>query len=218
MKFIRLRFRGPLQSWGERSRWDSRDTAAMPTKSGVIGMIGCCMGIPREDDRLRTLNDALHIAVRADQPGRVMTDFHTVQAPDGQRMLNAEGKPRGATILTPKQYLQEAVFTVLIWGEATIMDQTYQAFLHPVWTPYLGRRSCVPSEPLIPVIIDAETVDEAIGRGADHTALVEIEKLPGDILRSDERLIHRPDSVVNASINVYKLRTVRASTLHMREG
>ncbi len=218
MKFIRLCFRGPLQSWGERSRWDSRDTAAMPTKSGVIGMIGCCMGIPRGDDRLQALNEALHIAVRADQPGRVMTDFHTVQAPDGQRILNAEGKPRGETILTPKQYLQEAVFTVLIWGEAEAMDQAYRAFLHPVWTPYLGRRSCVPSVPLIPDLIEAETVDEAIAIGAERSALVEIEQLPGDVLRPDERLIHRPDSVVNASLNMYRPRAVRASTLQMREG
>ncbi len=217
MKFIRLTFQGPLQSWGERSRWDSRDTAAMPTKSGVIGIIGCCMGIPRGDDSLRALNDSLHIAVRADKPGRIMTDFHTVQASDGQRMLNAEGKPRGETILTPKQYLQEAVFTILVWGDTTVMEQAYQAFLHPVWTPYLGRRNCVPSVPLLPALIEAATVDEAIAMDLDQTAMVEIEQLPGDVLRPDEHLKHRSDSVVNASINVYRPRAVRASTLQSRE-
>ena len=217
MKFIRLTFRGPLQSWGEKSRWDSRDTASTPTKSGVIGMIGCCMGIPRGDDRLRALNDSLHIAVRVDKPGQIMTDFHTVQAPDGQRMLNAEGKPRGDTILTPKQYLQDAVFTILIWGDTTVIEQVYQAFLHPVWTSYLGRRSCVPSVPLLPVLIEAATVDEAIAMDTDRTAMVEIELLPGDMLRPQEHLIHRPDSVVNASINAYRPRAVRAYTLQSRE-
>ena len=217
MKLIRLCLQGPLQSWGERSRWDSRDTASMPTKSGIIGLLGCCMGIPRGSDRLRELNRALHIAVRADKPGRIMTDFHTVQAPDGQRMLNSQGKPRGETILTPKQYLQEAVFTVFIWGDEDVLETACDALQHPVWTPYLGRRSCVPSVPLLPVMVEAETVDEAVAMDAPQDVMVEIEKLPGDALRADERLLQRPDSLINASVNEYQFRAVRAATLH-REG
>lgn len=217
MKLIRLCLQGPLQSWGERSRWDSRDTASMPTKSGIIGLLGCCMGIPRGSDRLRELNQALHIAVRADKPGRIMTDFHTVQAPNGQRMLNSQGKPRGETILTPKQYLQEAVFTVFIWGDEAVLDVAHLALQHPVWTPYLGRRSCVPSVPLLPVMVEAETVDEAVAMDAPQDVMVEIEKLPGDVLRADERLLQRPDSLIDASVNEYQFRAVRSSTLH-REG
>lgn len=217
MRFIRLSLQGPLQSWGERSRWDSRDTASMPTKSGVIGLIGCCMGIPRGDERLQSLNQALHVAVRADKPGRIMTDFHTVQAPKGQRMLNAQGKPRGETIITPKQYLQDAVFTVFIWGADDEMERVYDALLHPFWTPYLGRRSCVPSVPLMPTLLEAPDVDTAVAMEAPQDAAVETEYLPGDVLREDERLVQRPDSVINASVNEYQIRTVRARTLR-REG
>jgi CRISPR system Cascade subunit CasD len=38
-----LRLEGPLQAWGERGRWSIRDSAAEPTKSGVIGLLvhGC---------------------------------------------------------------------------------------------------------------------------------------------------------------------------------
>ena len=132
-------------------------------------------------------------------------------------MLNAEGKPRGETIITPKQYLQEAAFTVLVWGDSKAMDEAYHALLHPVWTPYLGRRSCVPSVPLLPTMMEAASVDDAIAIGAANDSLVEIEKLPGDVLREDEHLVYRPDSIVNASLNEYQIRAVRASTLHVME-
>ncbi|MEV7027174.1 CRISPR-associated protein Cas5, partial [Kitasatospora sp. NPDC093558] len=32
-----LRLAGPLQSWGERSAFNRRDTPPQPTKSGVVG-------------------------------------------------------------------------------------------------------------------------------------------------------------------------------------
>ena len=219
MKLIRLILQAPLQSWGERSRWDSRDTAAMPTKSALVGMLGCCMGIPRGSEELRYLNESLHVAVRADKPGRIMTDFHTVQAPDGQKMLNSQGKQRGETILTPKQYLQEAKFAVFFWGSPEVLEECFEALRHPKWTPYLGRRNCVPSVPLIPEWVEAESIDAAIAVGVPEGSrvMVEIECLPGDTLREDERMIQRPDSLVNASLNEYRYRNVRASSLY-REG
>lgn len=55
MRLIKLIFSAPLQSWGEDSRWDNRETAASPTKSGVIGMLGCALGYPRGDERLNAL-------------------------------------------------------------------------------------------------------------------------------------------------------------------
>ena len=44
---ILLQLEGALQSWGEHSRFDYRDSAALPTKSAIVGMIGCAMGLRR---------------------------------------------------------------------------------------------------------------------------------------------------------------------------
>ena len=74
MKLLILRLEGALQSWGERSHWDHRDTAVFPSKSGVVGLLGCAMGLERGDARLAELADALAFAVRADRRGTVMTD------------------------------------------------------------------------------------------------------------------------------------------------
>jgi len=143
-----LKLEGPLQSWGEHSKWDWRDTALMPTKSGIIGILGCALGYERNDIRLSELGEQLTIAVRADRPGSLITDFHSVQS---QRLLNAEGKPRsgGNTMITHRSYLQDACFTVVIAAEERLLRKLASALLHPQWTAYLGRKCCVPSRPIL---------------------------------------------------------------------
>jgi len=222
MKLIRLKLKAPLQSWGERARWDIRDTSNMPTKSAVIGMLGCCLGYPRGDKRLSELSERIHVAVRADHMGQLMTDFHTVQGTGGI-LLNAVGKTRsnGNTIITPRQYLQDAEFTVLIWGEEKALLSCEYALLHPVWPPYLGRRSCVPSVPLIPDMIEAEDVDEAIRvfeQGLPLTSVqAEIEMMPGEQVKPHERMIERQDEVLRADLNQYHTRCVRAFVIRKEE-
>ena len=39
MSVLLIRLKGPMQSWGSRSRFSLRSTEPYPTKSGVIGMI-----------------------------------------------------------------------------------------------------------------------------------------------------------------------------------
>src|SRR3990172_25229 len=93
-----LRLEGPLQSWGVRSRWSRRDSGPEPTKSAIIGLLGCAAGIPRPDwhskaEHDRTLeqwDNALCFGVRIDRPGTIETDYHTVQG----RHWQADGKLR----------------------------------------------------------------------------------------------------------------------------
>ncbi len=216
MKVLKITLQGPLQSWGMQSRWDSRGTSNAPSKSGVIGLLGCCLGLPRGSSGLGDLDRALHYAVRIDRPGILMTDFHTVQAPNGGMLLNSQGKKRSQTLLTPKQYLQDAAFTVFLWGDEAVLEKCAGALRHPVWPPYLGRRGCVPSVPILPEIFDAESIESAVCSGADHNCPVEIELLPGEALKLREHLINRPDGVINAERNRYYSRPVRTFTLQVR--
>lgn len=43
-----LRLEGPLQAWGDNSKFVIRRTMDAPTKSGVIGLICCAMGVRRD--------------------------------------------------------------------------------------------------------------------------------------------------------------------------
>lgn len=84
-----LRLEGALQSWGDHSKWDVRDSGDFPSKSGVVGLLSCAMGLERGDPEIAALSAALHMAVRVDRPGIRVLDFHTVQ---GYPLYNAEGE------------------------------------------------------------------------------------------------------------------------------
>ena len=80
MKLLFLRLEGVMQSWGEHSKWDERDSALMPTKSGVIGLIACALGYRRGDPRIVDLSHKLTMAVRADRPGESTIHFSDAKA------------------------------------------------------------------------------------------------------------------------------------------
>lgn len=73
-----LQLAGPLQSWGISSKFETRDTAAMPSKSGVCGLLAAALGRPRDAD----VSDlaALRFGVRADRDGRLLDDFRWREA------------------------------------------------------------------------------------------------------------------------------------------
>lgn len=197
-----LRLEGPLQSWGERSKWDYRDTAPFPTKSGIAGMIGCVMGLERDDIRLGEMCHALRIGIRADRPGELITDFHTVSA---EQIMNAKGEKRsgGNTIVTHRSYLQGASFLAVISlaedagaENAGLLLQIKSAFENPVWMPYLGRKSCVPSIPLLPIYTEQYgSIEEALRKApaakrAKYPLAAEIDSPDGSgYLRSDVRRV-----------------------------
>ena len=195
MRLLILRLEGPLQSWGERSKWDNRDSALMPTKSGVIGIIACCMGLSRDDDRLLELHRKLKLAVRADMPGRLGVDYHTVSS---ENMMNAEGKAQKRTIVSYRQYLQDASFLAVISSEDDLLlDSVSFALRHPKWAAFLGRKSCVPTYPLIPVETDEfDSIKEALDNWpfAERTDTerrsfrAEIEEPEGQFTRGDSLL------------------------------
>lgn len=146
-----LRLQGPLQSWGDTSKFLIRRTMDAPTKSGVLGLICSAMGLPRERarDRLHELN-RLKFAVRIDRPGRLWWDWHTVGAGTGLTTA-AGGVKTGtrATLITRREYLADASFLVALQGDSELIAKVREALLNPVWPPFLGRRSCPPSLPLL---------------------------------------------------------------------
>lgn len=142
-----LRLEGVLQSWGEDAKWDARGTALMPSKSGIVGLMACAMGLERGDPRIAAMSDAITLGVRVDRPGIQMTDYHTVQ---GNPLRNASGKPRstGNTLISRRQYLQDASFLGVIKTSDLWRERMVQALNAPKWCIYLGRKSCVPSLPV----------------------------------------------------------------------
>ncbi len=136
MSTLLLRLAGPMQSWGNRSRFARRDTAPAPTKSGVVGLLAAARGLRRSDplEDLLTLN----FGVRIDQPGRVERDFQTARTADGGHSFP----------LTDRYYLADAVFVAAVAGNDVLIDGLADAVGRPTFPLYLGRRAFPPVGPL----------------------------------------------------------------------
>lgn len=129
-----IKLEGPMQSWGYRSRFDYRDTALEPTRSGVIGLICAAMGIARGEDISRF--DALRMGVRVDKEGRPERDYHTALD-----VIKADGK--GAdTVVSYRDYLADASFTVgLECADKALLEVIAKALVAPKWPLFLGRKA-----------------------------------------------------------------------------
>ena len=142
MATLLLRLAAPLQSWGSDSKFETRKTDREPTKSGVVGLLAAALGLRRDDTEGLARLNGLRFAVRADQEGSLLVDFHTANREEDRK----KGK---APYVTYRHYLQDAVFLVGLESEDTALLQELETALkHPVYPLYLGRRSCPPTLPL----------------------------------------------------------------------
>lgn len=196
-KLLVLRLEGALQSWGETSKWDYRDSSTMPSKSGIVGLLGCALGLERNSAALVELAQNISVAVRADRSGEAFTDYQTVT---GEPLMAATGKPKttGNTIVSPRVYLQDACYTVFIETTQVWMQRLEEALKNPKWCVYLGRKCCVPSRPVFACVTSEYTdLMDAVKRcwdaaetvRRDELMTVEVESCESnmaELIRTDE--------------------------------
>ncbi|AYY15541.1 type I-E CRISPR-associated protein Cas5/CasD [Actinobacteria bacterium YIM 96077] len=149
----------PMQSWGVRSRFTSRDTAREPTKSGVVGVVAAALGIDRDDDEKIQALAQLEIGVRVDREGLLERDYHTVS-----NVPNTEGKNH-RTVVSHRYYLADALFLVAVQSEHhDTLFRIHAALNQPHWPVYLGRKAFVPARPLVGPSPDDSYLGVAEGR------------------------------------------------------
>ncbi len=143
----------PLQSWGYQSRFDRRTTLSYPTRSGVLGMICAALGIDRFDSTALRRFDGLRITVLCFGGRARLRDFHTVGGGYDRKLekqhlpVTADGK-LGNTMVTLREYLQDARFGVLLEADPVLLEEIGSALEDPKWGIWLGRKSCVPATPV----------------------------------------------------------------------
>lgn len=150
-----------MQSWGIRARWDIRDSGTEPTKSGVVGILGCALGIARSDERLEELDRQLVFAVRTDRPGTIATDYQTITGL--HRMASGKKKPDDYTVQSFRDYIHDAAFLVGLQGSLKLLETLASALANPHWPMFLGRKSCIPTRPVLDRISsDFDSLESAI--------------------------------------------------------
>jgi CRISPR system Cascade subunit CasD len=163
MKYLILKLQGGMQAWGTHTYEDYRPTNLFPTRSGLVGLLGACLGIERQDIKSRQcLNEGLLLAVRADEQQwrpQIITDYHTVLE---ARKVN--GKPRDNAILSSREYICDAQYTIAVGlrnCEIKLGELT-KAVRNPFYTPVLGRKSCPLYRPLYETEVEAGSLGEAL--------------------------------------------------------
>lgn len=149
MSVLTLRLASPLQSWGASSRFTRRTTESAPTKSGILGLLAAAQGRRRSDSIEDLLT--LTLAVRVDQPGVLLRDFHTAH-----HQVTGTSMP-----LTDRFYWSDAVFVAFIGGPEPVLKGLHEALRDPRYPLYFGRRSCVP-EGRISLGVDEGEIQEAL--------------------------------------------------------
>ena len=146
MAVLLIRLAGPMQAWGDSSRFARRTTRHEPTKSGIVGLIASALGRSRED----SIDDLaqLELAIRTEQPGNVIRDFQTERPMDGGKAMP----------LSHRYYLSDACFLAALGGPNAKLEQISSALKLPKRPLYLGRRSC-PVDMPVSVGIVSETSD-----------------------------------------------------------
>ena len=160
-RYLILRLDGPMQAWGAHTYEDFRPSNLFPTRSGLLGLLGACLGIDRGDHAgLAQLAQSVEFTVRADRAVRrpdieqliqktvvKLSDYHTI--------LNArkvDGSANKNAVESRREYLFDAAFTVAIGVKQNApitLTAIAGALLRPCFTPVLGRRSCPITRPLL---------------------------------------------------------------------
>ncbi|MCG2740028.1 MAG: type I-E CRISPR-associated protein Cas5/CasD [Syntrophaceae bacterium] len=217
-EYLILKLQGPMQAWGEHTFEGKRPSGNFPTRSALLGLLGACLGIRRDNrERLQQLADSVCFAVLKEErflvkrngsktplPMIKATDYHTVQ----DARVNYSGLKSHETIQTWREYLFDAAYTVAIWStlSATIkIDELEPAVKAPIFTPYLGRRSCPLARPLFAARIAAENVQAALRRvePVGGTIYSEEQGAVRTIRLRDVPLIQQPRQFATRNVYVY---------------
>lgn len=147
MNVLLLRLSGVLQAWGTQSNFGVRDTGQEPSKSGVLGLLYAALGYGRETPLDQTW-EGLRMGVRVDQEGTMLRDFHTAGI-DGIRSTDGRKVNTKYPVVSTRYYLADARFLVgLASANLDLLTTLHEALRDPVWSLYLGRKACVPGEPV----------------------------------------------------------------------
>lgn len=175
---LMLRLQGPFMSFGGPLVDQQGVVQEYPALSMLTGLLGNALGYAHKDsDRLTALQERLRYGVRCDQPGRVVTDFQTVDLGQdfmkatgwtsrGKREDRLGGTAKTGTHIRYRQYIADAVYTIAIALEpsdlAPDLDGLQAALREPERPLFLGRKCCPPSVPLLIGSASAETFRSAL--------------------------------------------------------
>ena len=167
---------GPLMSFG-REAVDARGPVGeFPAASMLTGMLANALGWRREQrHQHQRLQARLIFAARLDRAGSRLADFQTAQLAQSDRGWTTRGAPEGraggsgtynAPHIRMRDYDSDKRVTVALRlgepDEAPDLPELAAALREPARPLFLGRKSCLPTAPVLDRSVEAETLLEAL--------------------------------------------------------
>jgi CRISPR system Cascade subunit CasD len=175
--YLIFRLYGPMSAWGKMAVGGSRHSDPYPSKSAILGLIAAALGITRQEEaKLQQLQANVGLGVGIHHEGHLMVDYHTSQVPSRVNLKNQPHQTRRdellipqfklGTILSTREYFCDALYTIILWqrktGQPTSLIEIKEALLHPIFLPYLGRKSCPLAIPIYPILVNASDIEQAL--------------------------------------------------------
>jgi CRISPR system Cascade subunit CasD len=169
-----LRFAAPLIAFGGETIDNYGVIRQFPAKSMVVGLIANALGIERNERRkLQEIQDCLLLGSRVDRQGVMVRDFQFVALSMKDKGWTTRGVIEGRAgrnevsgpYLRFRDYWSDALVRVALrFSKASFLDlDVLQEALHKPARPlFLGRKPCVPSEPIFAGRIDAPSLCNAL--------------------------------------------------------
>lgn len=160
-----------LGAMGGLAGHERRGSLDWPGRSAIVGLLGAALGWRRDADF--SALDGLQLAVAIFDAGTPLRDYHTVQTVPSTKARRPQSRPAALhaarrdlnTIITLRDYRCTPLYGVALCGLAPAMlSDLQQALLRPVFTLYLGRKSCPLAAPLAPRVVVADRPEQALAQ------------------------------------------------------
>ncbi len=161
---------GPLASFGTLAVGERRPTWDRPSKSQTLGLVASALGIERiEEERQRALAVSFGFAVRVDDPGQLLTDYHTTQRAPGPWLRKRARQGLAVetrrdellcdelqTGLSRRELREDATFTIALWERpeaALTLPEVTAALATPTFVLFAGRKANALHFPCGPALV-----------------------------------------------------------------
>lgn len=174
-EYLVFRLYGPMVSWGEIAVGETRHSAAYPSRSALIGLLGAALGVTRDDEAGQAaLTAGYRFGVKLHAAGHPLRDYHTIQlGPELKKLryrtrrqeLSLAPRDQLTTLLTGREYRCDSFSSVAAIAtdvaERSLVEVA-AALKRPVFPLYLGRKSCPLAAPLAPMVGDFPSLKAAL--------------------------------------------------------
>lgn len=157
-----------LGAMGELAGHERRGALMWPGRSAVIGLMGAALGIRRDGDF--SALEALDVTLGIHDSGSPLRDYHTIETVPSAAVRSPNSRPealraargRTSTTITLRDYRAGPLFGVAVAGVG--LDRLATALNAPVFTLYLGRKSCPLAAPPGARVVEAEGPETALAQ------------------------------------------------------